>query len=209
MSPSLEVSETPPELEDVLARVSRAQECYVSLAQEMDRFLYCYVEGMVKGRDSETGNFTLQLGHPRESVVKGRPRLLVAEIVENLRSALDYMVFQLSVRNEPELSERVPQFVISSNKADFKRQAKSRLRYLTDEQKGFVEQMQPYRGNLLLGLLGDMAGSSKHRKLLSIRDNTGLDIYFAEMAKNMIFRAFSSIRCKKGTRYSQGPRETA
>ena len=103
--------------------------------------------------------------------------------MENLRTALDYMIFELSVLNEPNLNERVPQFVIADNKSGFEGQAKKRLRYLTDEQKSFVEQIQPYHGNGTLALLRKLAGRGKHRHLLSIRDQTGFDIYFAEMAK--------------------------
>ena len=62
---------------------------------------------MVKGFDGESENFVLQLRHPKESNVKGRPRVLISQIVENLRTALDYMIFQLSVLNEPHLKERL------------------------------------------------------------------------------------------------------
>ena len=115
--------------------------------------------------------------------MKGKPRVLVVQIVENLRTALDYMIFELFVLNEPNLNEQVPQFVIADNKSSFEGQAKKRLRYLTDEQKSFVEQIQPYHGNSLLALLRKLAGRGKHRRLLSIRDKTGFDIYLDEMAK--------------------------
>ena len=148
-----DMHEAPPELEDALARIDQAKENYISLAREMDEFLYNYVKGMVKGLDRKTGNFVLQLRRPKESNVRGKPRVLVTQIVENLRTALDYMIFELSVLNERELNERLPQFVVADSESDFERQAKRRLRYLTDEQKSFVEQIQPYRGNGMLALL--------------------------------------------------------
>ena len=72
----------------------------------------------------------------------------MSQIVENVRVALDYMIFQLSTLNEPKLDERVPQFIIANSEADFRQQAKRRLRYLTDEQRRFVEQIQPYQGTV-------------------------------------------------------------
>ena len=183
MNVSPDIHEAPPALADALTRIDQAKENYISLAREMNEFLYKYVKGMVKGRDRESGDFVLQLRHPKENNVKGKPRVLVAQIVENLRTALDYMIFELSVLSAPDLNERVPQFVITDSKSDFERQAKRRLRYLTNEQKSFVEQLQPYHGNSMLALLGKLAGMGKHRRLLSIRDNTGFDIYFAKMAK--------------------------
>ena len=190
MNPSPEKHEAPPELADALARIEQAKENHISLAREMDEFLYRYVKGMVKGLDRESGHFVLKLRHPKESNVTGRPKVLVAQIVEHLRTALDYMIFELSVLNEPDLNERVPQFVIADSESEFDRQAKNRLRYLTDEQKSFVEQIQPYHGNGRLSLLGELAGRGKHRRLLSIRDNTGLDIYFAEMTKKDEFKDY-------------------
>ena len=41
--------------------------------------------------------------HPKEGNVRGRPRVLVSHIAENMRTALDYMVFELSASNRPEL----------------------------------------------------------------------------------------------------------
>lgn len=178
-----EMQEGPPELEDALARIEQAKENYASLAKEVHRFLYRYVKGMKKGLDPKTGNFSIQLRHPRESNIKGRPRLLVTQIVENLRSALDYMIFRLSALNEPELNERIPQFVIADNQEAFNRQVKTQLRYLTEEQKNFVERLQPYHGNNLLALIAKIANTGKHRRLLSVEDQTGFDIYFAEMNK--------------------------
>ena len=71
MNASPDMPETPPELADAWARIDQAKENYISLAREMNEFLYKYVKGMVKGRDRESGNFVLQLRHPKESNVKG------------------------------------------------------------------------------------------------------------------------------------------
>ena len=193
-----DIHETPPELEDATARIEQAKHNYVSLAEELNRFLYDYVKGMVKGFDRESGNFVLQLRHPRESNVKGRSRVLVSQIVENLRTALDYMIFQLSILNEPHLNERLPQFVIAETEPDFQRHAKTRLRYLNDEQKSFVEQIQPYRGNKMLTLLGKMTNAGKHRRLLSIQERTGFDIYFAEMEKRDEYKDWFVYPAEKG-----------
>ena len=83
--------------------------------------------------------------------------------------------------NDPDTDQRTPQLVIADDEAGFRQQAKRRLRYLSDEQRIFIEQIQPYHGNEMLGLLGKMAGAGKHRRLLAVRDCTGFHIYFGEM----------------------------
>ena len=171
----------PSQLADALARVAQAKANYVAFANEIQVFLYEYVGGMIKRPEGD--DFAIQFRHPKESEVSGPPKVLVGQIVENLRSALDYMVFELSALNDPALNQRTPQFVIAVDESSFQRQAQRRLRYLSDEQKTLIEKIQPYHGNPVLGLLGEMAGAGKHRRLLTIRDNTGLQIYFAEMEK--------------------------
>ena len=164
----------------------------------MNKFLYEYIKGMIKGLDPKSGNFVLKLRHPKEKNVTGIPKVLVTQIVENLRSALDFMVFELSVLNQPDLNEQTPQFVIAKSKPDFERLAKGRLKYLTDEQRSFIEQIQPYHGNGMLALLGEVAGVGKHRRLFSIRDNTGLDIYLAPISKKCEYEGCFVYPVEKG-----------
>ena len=108
---------------------------------------------------------------------------LVAQIVENLRTSLDYVVYQLSAMNQPNLNEQVPQFVIADSKSSFDKQAKTRLRYLTPQQVDFIEQLQPFNDNPLLALLGEVSNQGKHRSLLSLRDMTGLEMHFAKLSE--------------------------
>ena len=91
-----DMHEAPPELADALARIDQAKENYISLAREMDEFLYNYVKGMVKGLDRKTGNFVLQLRRPKESNVRGKPRVLVTQIVEKMRAPVSR---KTSIRN--------------------------------------------------------------------------------------------------------------
>ncbi len=101
---------------------------YLSLADEMDKFLYEYVKGMIKGFDRKTGSFVLQMRTPEDSSVTGNPNVLVSQILEGLRAALDYSTFAMSKRNHSDLNERIPQFVIADSKTIFNQQAKSKLK---------------------------------------------------------------------------------
>ena len=174
----------PDQLIDTWTRLYRAKENYEALTREITKFLYEYVKGMVRGWDPESEGFVLQLRHPKESLMTGKVQALVVDIVEDLRASLDYMVFELSALNTPDLNESTPQFVIADTEEDFGRKSKSRLRYLTEEQRtNFIERLQPYKGNHMLALLRDIANQSKHRRLVSLRDNSGWDIYMSDIRK--------------------------
>ena len=196
--------DTPSELTGALARIAKATQDYHSLEREIDKFLYKYVEGMILGLDPKTGGFGLKLRHPKESSVSGEPQVLVGQIVENLRSALDYMVFELSVKNHPNLEKRQePQFVICNSESDFKKESRRgrKLHYLTKEQKIFMEKWQPYHENDLLRILRDVANQAKHRRLLEIRNATDLDIRLAEAANKDQYKGFWMYPREEGMAY--------
>ena len=44
--------------------------------------------------------------------------------------------------------------------------------------------LQPYHGDNLLALLAKIANTGKHRRLLTVQDRTGFDIYFAKITEN-------------------------
>ena len=190
-----------------MARLGQAKENYFALTRELNEFLYDHIKGMIKGFDRSTGNFVLQLRHPKESTVGGRPKVLVVLIVENLRASLDYMTFELSVLNKPDLKKRDPQFIIVDSESKFDPQAKTGLRHLTAEQRELVEQLQPYNGNKLLGLLGEIVNHGKHRHLLSLRNVSPLDITFGEITRQEEYEDHFIYPVEKGHAIFAGPKD--
>ena len=200
----------PEQLADAWTRLYRAKENHDVLAGEAMSFLYEYVKGMVKGWDPESGSYVLRVRPAKESIMTGRPRALVADIVEDLRVALDYMVFELSALNRPDLNESVPQFVIADTKEEFDRQSKRRLRYLTIEQKTeFIERIQPFSGNPMLGILRDISGQSKHRRLLSVRDVSSWEIHMAEASRKAEYRDWFMYPMEKGSAIFARPKSSS
>lgn len=170
--------ELPQQLVDAWARLEQVDDDFVALQREIDHFALEYYRRMPQGRDPETGDYTIKFNHPSANAMTGRPQVLAVRVMEGIRSALDYVVFQLSLFNYPGLeNKRAPQFLIADTKADFRKAAGSRLRHLTAEQMELVESLQPFRGNFVLGVLRDAVNASKHRQLLELEDGTGADMY--------------------------------
>ena len=161
-------------MEDARDRIEEARVQLDELDDEIGAWLQRYLGRIFEKRnpqDPKTRRIDLPM--PEESVITGRPKVLVSQIIENMRVALDYAVFALSKKNCPGMNERHPKFVIVDNKADFGRAAKNSLRYLTDDERDFIELLQPYRvksgTTSVMELIRDAANVSKHRNLLSIR----------------------------------------
>ena len=173
-------------VEDARDRIEEARAQLTELDNETDAWLRAYLGRMFEKLNPQYSSVPyVHLPSPEESVITGRPKVLVSQIIENLRVALDYAVFALSKKNCPTLNERDPKFVIADNKVAFGRAAKKGLRYLTDDERNFIELLQPYRvkpgTSSVTALIRDAASVSKHRNLLSIRQQAkGVHIIAAD-----------------------------
>lgn len=156
-------SSIPQQLADAWGRVQRAKADYEILLQSLNEFLHWYVGSMV--RLDADGEVSVQLHHPHESWVRGQPAILVTQIVDSLRSALDYITTELSVLNNNQADERKPQFIIAKDVNAYRDGLKHGFQYLTTEQQQFFEALQPYRGNEMLGILSNLSVRGKHRRL--------------------------------------------
>lgn len=185
--------------DDSRARIETAAEKHAQFVIETERFIYHYVKGMIKGFDTK-GAFAIQLHKPSKSEIRGRPRVLAGEIVESLRSALDYAVFALSLRNNPSMNRKHPKFVIADDKDAFVKQAKGALKHLADRELNYLEDLQPFStNNPTLSLIRDAANKVKHRSLLKIVDKTPLELAFAEIEKKEEYEGWWCYPQEKGT----------
>ena len=137
---------TPKQLVDAWMCLYRADEYYNELTVEIEKYLYNYVKKMIKKDNPKSKGSTIQLLGHEDHLITGRPKVLISDIVEKLRSALDYVVFQLSLMNVPHMNERIPQFVIADSKGKFQSQRK-KLKYLTDEQRNCEQRTPIYFGD--------------------------------------------------------------
>ena len=137
-------------LEHPRARIESAADKHDQFLQEAERFVYRYVKGGIKGFGKQ-GNFTFQLPKPNDSHMRGKPQVLVAEIVEGVRSALDYTVFALSERNYLAMNPKHPKFVIADDRTTFDAHARVTLKHLKDAERAFMEALQPFSTNNDMG----------------------------------------------------------
>lgn len=89
--------------------------------------------------------------------------LAIGDCCNNLRSALDHLLWQLHVLQKPSFSRNV-KFPIWDNERLFESNALRDISGLSDAQWVTIESLQPYRtGNNALSILRDVNDSDKHR----------------------------------------------
>jgi hypothetical protein len=94
--------------------------------------------------------------------------ILIGEICYNLRTALDYLVFELA-KLDSGTSQRGTQFPIEDRKDNFKRRTKTRLKGMNPHHVACIERLQPYAGCDWTKALRDFSNRDEHREFTDIQ----------------------------------------
>ncbi len=126
-----------------------------------------YQKGVVsiKGRDIEVpfGTAIAPVNLPPPL----RCRRLIAETIQNLRAALDYLVYEMACYDAKAIVEKT-QFVIVDCEKDFLAQ-KWHLRGMSGYHIAMIQRLQPYAGCHWTTLLRDLSNPSKHERLTAVK----------------------------------------
>lgn len=160
-------------------------DAYVRLNWAMKRLteLKSVVEAFID-REHEIAEGTIQInpqpGVPfqitrPESPIPGDVPVLLSEVIQHLRSALDYLVFQLAILDSG-AEQKQTQFPIENSPNQFGGQSKSRLKGLNTAHIAAIEKLQPYNGVNWTRLLRDLSNPDKHRHLSTQIHNTAIEL---------------------------------
>jgi hypothetical protein len=166
-------------LDDCYLNIERAKERFDALEVEAIEWFETHDESAVIGFDVNTGQETVKIEHlPALPTGWG---LTVAEIVNHLRSALDYLVYELSIKGGGEPERERTTFPIARSPEAYYRligKGKRRRSYrdiclagVAEQWKTEVDKLQPYEpgGRMELAALVHLSNSSKHRTGLRVR----------------------------------------
>lgn len=172
-------------LADAYARVNEARSDMARLETEVREFVQRTVEMMVRRQSGGRSGFVISLPPAKlahNGQVSRKIRLLCGAVSENLRAALDYGILQVSRERDVNVIESNVKFVLAPSRQSFDRQSTKALKHVTEEFKNWMEQLQPYNGNQILGFIRDTSNVTKHRSLLKVRHATKLTIVLKEIA---------------------------
>lgn len=136
------------------------------------------------------GNFAILQEHPTipEKMIAGlteivpmslRVAILVGEICYNLRTSLDYLVFELALFDS-EQAQNGTQFPIEDKPKGFAFRKKGGwLNGLNSAHIAAVEGLQPYKGCNWTKALRNISNPDKHRQIVAFQSNMSLQIAVA------------------------------
>lgn len=118
---------------------------------------------------------SIRLPH-RDDLVPHKAQAIAGEIIHDLRSALDNLIYEASRQNNNDGEVEQTQFVIANDERAYRSQQR-RLRGLKEEQKNKVESIQPYNNeDKWASLLSDLSNRDKHRYLIALHNHSRITV---------------------------------
>ena len=101
---------------------------------------------------------------------------IAGEIIHDLRSALDNLIYEISRTNNNDVEVEQTQFVVADGEESYRNQL-WRLRKLTEKQQAKIESIQPYNNeDKWASLLYDLSNRDKHRYLIALYNHSRITI---------------------------------
>ena len=169
-------------LDGAYEQINGAREHLDALKPEIDDFRKViankvslkYKKGVVniKGRqlDVPIGSASAPINRPAPPKV----RRLIGEVIQSLRKALDYLVYELACFDAKSRVEHT-QFVIVDCEKDFRKNL-WHLDGLKGEHRAMFERLQPYNGCNWTKLIETLSNPDKHKTLTAVQHFTGISI---------------------------------
>lgn len=167
----------PEPLKDAVARLNWAGQLISELRTLIDEYEVREFERYLPKWDEPQGNYSLELPNPTSFPPPRSIKVLVGDIVDNLRKALEYLVFQLAKNNKGR-EVTGTQFIVVASAKRFDEMKAMKLKGLKDHQIRIIEEYQPYNGGEWLRLLTRMSNQDKHRELHGVFNRDELEIHF-------------------------------
>jgi hypothetical protein len=119
--------------------------------------------------------------------------LIAGEIIQNLRSALDHLAYQLFLRAGGTGAGKNIYFPIGGSKTSYENKKSSRTYGMTQQAVAAIDALKPYKGgNDVLWQLHELNNVDKHRLILTVGSavrSTDLGDYFVQCAAPAFFMA--------------------
>ena len=148
-------------LDDAFARIDRAREHLTNLKRAIKRYLDAHPDAfVVRVEGKRVEPITLPADPPPR-----RFGLHIGECVQNLRTALDYLVYALAWFDSGPDAQRRTQFLIEDTPEGFRGRKPRSLEGVSERHVAAIEGLQPYNGQRWLALVRDVSNLDKHNVL--------------------------------------------
>jgi hypothetical protein len=193
----------------VLWKVFRSKTHAMELQTEIQRYFNTNPAKIVRDEGGNSDEFigTIKPG----GAIPGRLPIIIGDCLQNLRSALDYMVWELvlAAKNKP---GRHNMFPICSTLKAFEDQLnkKNRLKGINPDAIAEIQSLQPYHSGqdfdkAMLWVLDDLCNINKHRRVLLTNLQGGPSDLELRHIDGEVFGRVNTASIKKGAKIGPHP----
>jgi hypothetical protein len=163
-------------LDPAFARIDRAGEHLSELERHIQEIARKQANTCLIQFNPDPPYQVLKVDLPPETYFGMRVPILVGEICYHLRSALDYLVFELAKLDSGVEQERT-QFPIEDDPNGFRGNAPRFFKGFNPSHIAAIERLQPYNGCNWVALLRDCSNPDKHRHLIGGKGGAGITVH--------------------------------
>lgn len=147
-------------------KLDRAKEHFYTLQTEIQTFLDSKPYELRIEEEPQTGDLVYRVRVKAEPPIK--LSLITGDIIHNLRSALDHLIYQLIVING-KTPNKNSAFPIYTRKADFDTDGHKKINGIGAAATTIIKAIKPYKeGNLHLWQLSQLDNADKHRLIITV-----------------------------------------
>jgi hypothetical protein len=166
------VGHTVPSLSDAYMRLARADEHLAEVHARSEAICRTQAAAtkihVTPSQTVETGNHgPFAVVESASTPIEGELAVLVGDVVNNLRSCLDYLIGELAELDSGARKPRT-QFPVERTPEAFRNRRPTYLAGLSDPHIAYVESLQPYNGVSWTAKLARMSNWDKHNKLVIV-----------------------------------------
>jgi len=154
-------------LDGAFLRTERAGEHLADLEGRIRNFIDTKKDKIPFQFDTDTCQISFSPLYIKGDILLDIWPVLIGEIIYNLRSALDYLIFELAFLDSGS-EQRDTQFPIEHTPEGFNRRRKPFLKGLSVKHIAGIEALQPYNGTTWTHLLALLSNPDKHRHLTPV-----------------------------------------
>jgi hypothetical protein len=151
-------------LDGAFQRVDRAEEHIVELKRLINDFRQRYLDASTTRFDPDPPYHPHPVHPPLTPHAEHKLSIVLGEICYNLRSALDYLVYELAALDSQSIQQGT-QFPIDDTPEQFAQSVKRSLVGVSSSHIDAIEELQPYRECTWPVVLRTLSNPDKHRKL--------------------------------------------
>lgn len=155
------------------SKIDRAKKHLEELQKEIDTFFKLQPYKISTKRDPETKRHIYYLTDVMN--VPDKIALISGDVIQNLRSALDHLAYDLFVQeNKGALSAKHIYFPIEKDLPSYEREKERKTKGISSEKLKLIDSIKPYKGgNNTLWALATLNNIDKHRLLITVGSTFG------------------------------------